>query len=32
MAAAAEPLLMTVKQYHAVPARADVITELHWSP
>lgn len=30
MAAAAEPLLMTVEQYHALPPRADVITELHW--
>jgi Uma2 family endonuclease len=30
MAAAAEPSLMTVEQYNAVPSRADVITELHW--
>lgn len=30
MAAAAEPLLMTVQQYHELPPRADVITELHW--
>jgi len=30
MAAAVEPLLMTVEQYHELPARADVVTELHW--
>jgi Uma2 family endonuclease len=30
MAAAAEPLLMTVDEYRQVPARADVIQELHW--
>jgi Uma2 family endonuclease len=30
MAAAAEPLLTTVEQYHALPPRADVVMELHW--
>ena len=30
MATAAEPILMTVEQYHAAPPCADVITELHW--
>jgi Uma2 family endonuclease len=30
MAAAAEPLLMTVEQYRQLPARGDVIQELHW--
>jgi Uma2 family endonuclease len=30
MATAAEPLIMTVEQYHALPPRSDVITELHW--
>lgn len=30
MAAAAEPLLMTVKQYRELPQRADVTTELRW--
>jgi len=30
MAAAAEPLLMTVEQYRALPDREDVIQELHW--
>jgi Uma2 family endonuclease len=30
MAAAAEPLLMTVEQYRQLPHREDVIQELHW--
>lgn len=30
MAAAAEPLLMTVEQYRELPDREDVIQELHW--
>jgi len=30
MAAAAEPLLMTVEQYRQLPDREDVIQELHW--
>ena len=30
MAAAAEPLLMTVEQYRQLPERTDVIRELHW--
>jgi Uma2 family endonuclease len=30
MAAAAEPLLMTVEQYRQLPHRDDVIQELHW--
>jgi Uma2 family endonuclease len=30
MAAAAEPLLMTVAEYRELPAREDVIQELHW--
>jgi Uma2 family endonuclease len=30
MAAAAEPLLMTVEQYRQLPERADVMQELHW--
>lgn len=30
MAAAAEPLLMTVEQYRELPEREDVIQELHW--
>ena len=30
MAAATEPLLMTVRQYRELPAREDVIQELHW--
>lgn len=30
MAAAAEPLLMTVAQYRQLPNRDDVIQELHW--
>jgi Uma2 family endonuclease len=30
MAAAAEPMLMTVEQYRALPSRDDVIRELHW--
>ncbi len=30
MAAVAEPLVMTVEQFYALPARSDVITELHW--
>src|ERR1019366_678110 len=30
MAAATEPLLMTVEQYRQLPDREDVIQELHW--
>ena len=30
MAAATEPLLMTVRQYRDLPPREDVIQELHW--
>ncbi len=30
MAAAAEPLLMTVEQYRELPQRTDVISELRW--
>lgn len=30
MAAAAEPLLMTVQQYRELPQREDIIRELHW--
>jgi Uma2 family endonuclease len=30
MAAAAEPLLMTVDEYRGLPDREDVIQELHW--
>ena len=30
MAAAAEPLLMTVEQYRELPRREDLIQELHW--
>jgi Uma2 family endonuclease len=30
MAAAAEPLSMTVEQYRQLPERTDVIRELHW--
>ncbi len=30
MAAAAEPLLLTVEQYRQLPEREDVIQELHW--
>jgi len=30
MAAAAEPLLMTVDEYRQLPGREDVIQELHW--
>jgi Uma2 family endonuclease len=30
MATAAEPLLLTVEQYRQLPAREDVIQELHW--
>jgi hypothetical protein len=30
MAAAAEPLLMTVAEYRELSAREDVIQELHW--
>ena len=30
MAAAAEPLLMTVDEYRQLPDREDVIQELHW--
>jgi len=30
MAAAVEPLLMTVEQYRQLPDREDVIQELHW--
>lgn len=30
MAAAVEPLLMTVEQYRELPQRDDVIQELHW--
>lgn len=30
MAAAVEPLLMTVEQYRELPRRPDVIEELHW--
>lgn len=30
MAAAAEPLLMTVQQYRELPQREDVVQELHW--
>ena len=30
MAAAAEPVLMTVEQYRQMPDREDVIQELHW--
>jgi len=30
MAAAAEPLLMTVEEYRQLPDREDVIQELHW--
>ena len=30
MAAIAEPVLMTVEQYRALPGRDDVIQELHW--
>jgi hypothetical protein len=30
MAAAAEPLLMTVDEYHQLPDREDVVQELHW--
>ena len=30
MAAAAEPLLTTVEQYHRLPDREDVVQELHW--
>jgi Uma2 family endonuclease len=30
MPAAAEPLLMTVEQYHQLPERTDVRQELHW--
>lgn len=30
MAAAAEPVLMTVEQYRKLPGREDIIQELHW--
>lgn len=30
MAAAAEPLLITVQQYRELPQRTDVVQELHW--
>ena len=30
MAAAADPLLITVEQYRQIPEREDVIQELHW--
>lgn len=30
MAAIAEPLLMTVEQYHRIPECEDVVQELHW--
>jgi Uma2 family endonuclease len=30
MAAAAEPLLLTVEQYRQLPEREDVVQELHW--
>ncbi len=30
LAAATEPLLMTVDQYRKLPERSDVVQELHW--
>ena len=30
MAAADEPLLITVQQYRELPSREDIIQELHW--
>lgn len=30
MAAAAEPLLMTVEEYRRLPERQDIVQELHW--